>query len=244
MPTSLNTTVELRRHPTRMAILPVGATEQHSAHLPLACDTLIVEGVARRVAEKLDAYCLPTLPFSISHMHRGSRGTIWLRNQTLMAVIRDIAASLIHEGFSQFVILNGHGGNFIVVPIVQDLNLDYPQLLTMTLDAWAPVFQTGVFKAPGPNALTHGDEFEVSCLLHLCPAAVRRKLMQNQTEEIDRDLLKYLPISKLARLTHTGKPGRGTAADGKRAVDCMVEHAARHIQATLRMVARFRKSRR
>lgn len=244
MPTSFNTTAELQRHRTRMAILPVGATEQHSAHLPLACDTLIVEGVARRVAEKLDAYCLPTLPFSISHMHRGSRGTIWLRNQTLTAVIRDIAASLIHEGFSQFVVLNGHGGNFIVLPIVQDLNLDFPQLLTMTLDAWTPVFQTGLFKTPGPTALTHGDEFEVSCLLHLCPAAVRQKLARNQPGQIDRDLLRYLPISKLARLTHTGKPGLGTAADGKRAVDCMVEHAVRYIRATLRNVAKHRKLRR
>ena len=47
MPTALDTTTRLARHKTRLAILPIGATEQHSHHLPLATDTLIVEAVAR-----------------------------------------------------------------------------------------------------------------------------------------------------------------------------------------------------
>src|SRR6266487_2043843 len=104
MLTALNTTLEAQRHKTRMAILPVGATEQHGEHLPLATDTIIIEAVAHGVAEKLDAYCLPGLPFSISHMHRGSRGSVWLRNQTLMAVVRDIAVSVRHDGFKQLVL--------------------------------------------------------------------------------------------------------------------------------------------
>src|SRR5215510_3564632 len=112
--TAENTTDEIRRGRPRMAILPVGATEQHSRHLPLATDTLVVEAVAQRVAKKLNAYCLPALPFSISHMHRGSHGSVWLRNQTLVSVVRDIAVSVRHDGFKQLVLLNGHGGNFIL----------------------------------------------------------------------------------------------------------------------------------
>jgi creatinine amidohydrolase len=238
MLTSLNTTVEVQRHKTRMAILPVGATEQHSAHLPLATDTIIVEAVAQGVAKKLDAYCLPALPFSISHMHRGCRGTVWLRNQTITAVIRDIATSLLHEGFSQFVLINGHGGNFILVPIVQDLNLDFPQLLTMTLDSWTPVAGRGIFAHPDP--LMHADEFETSCMLHLRADAVRRNKLRDNPEQIDRELLRYFPIGKLAARTHAGHPTRARAEDGRRAVDCMIEEAARSIETTIKKVNRIK----
>ncbi len=164
--TALNTTTELKQRRPRLAILPIGATEQHSHHLPLATDTLVVEAVARRVAQKLNAYCLPALPFSISHMHRGCPGTVWLRNSTLAAVAHDLAVSLLHEGFSQFVLFNGHGGNFILMPIVQDLNLEFPKLLTMTHDAWIPVVTGNMF--PQNTSFLHGDEFETSCLLDLC----------------------------------------------------------------------------
>src|ERR1051325_1790708 len=214
-----------------MAILPVGATEQHSAHLPLATDTIIVEAVAQGVAKKLDAYCLPALPFSISHMHRGCRGTVWLRNQTITAVIRDIATCLLHEGFSQFVLINGHGGNFILVPIVQDLNLDFPQLLTMTLDSWTPVAGRGIFAHPDP--LMHADEFETSCMLHLRADAVRRNKLRDNFGKVDRELLRYFPVKKIARFTHAGRPTRADAGKGRRTIECMIEHTAKSIQNTL-----------
>jgi creatinine amidohydrolase len=241
MPTSLNTTAELARHPTRMAILPIGATEQHSKHLPLATDTIIVGEVARRTAEKLKAYCLPVLPFSISHMHRGTRGTIWLRNQTLVSVIRDIAVSLRHEGFSQLVLLNGHGGNFILVPIVQDLNMDFPDLLTLTLDTSVPIRKSGIFE--DMPSMFHADEYETSCILYLYSDAVKRKEFRDQKNEPDRELLRYFPFPKLSSITHTGRPSRATAEKGKRSIECIVEYAVQSIQATLRKVAR-QKSRR
>lgn len=239
MITALNTTGEVRKARPRMAILPVGATEQHSRHLPLATDTLVVETVAVRVAEQLGAYCLPALPYSISHMHRGSSGTVWLRNETLRAVVRDIAVSLRHDGFRELVLLNGHGGNFILVPIVQDLNLDYPDLLVMTLDAWTPVAASGIFEKP--DLLMHADEFETSCILHLLEAAVKKGEIEDQTVPPERELLRYFPISKFSKLTHAGSPSRATAEHGQRAMDCMVEHAVKSIRATLKKTAKHRK---
>jgi len=241
MLTALDTTADVQRHKTTLAILPVGATEQHSEHLPLATDSLAVEAVSRGVAERLDAYCLPTLPYSISHMHRGSRGTVWLRNQTLAAVVRDIALAVRHEGFRQFVILNGHGGNFILVPIVQDLNLDYPDLLTTTLDIWAPIPGSGIFQDPDP--LMHADEFETSVVLHLNERAVRKGKVRDRSDCIDRELLRYFPIKRIARRTHAGHPTRATAEKGRQALTCMIEHAVRSIRSTLEKVERVKKKR-
>ena len=48
---------------------------------------------------------------------------------TLLALLTDLADSLERQGMRKLVLLNGHGGNFILVPIVQDLNLEFPDLL-------------------------------------------------------------------------------------------------------------------
>lgn len=221
-----------------MAILPIGATEQHSAHLPLATDTIFIEAIAQRVAEKLGAYCLPALPFSISHMHRGSQGTVWLRNQTLAAVIRDIAVSLRHDGFKEFVLLNGHGGNFILLPIVQDLNLDFPDLLTLALKPSDFVSESGIF--PAKASWRHADEFETACMLYFHPERVRRSKRCDQAVEPDRELLRFLPFREFARPTHTGRPTTATAEQGRRAVAYVVARSVESIRATLRKAARYR----
>jgi creatinine amidohydrolase len=221
-----------------MAILPVGATEQHGPHLPLATDTLDIEAAALRVAEKLDAYCLPALPFSISHMHRGNRGTVYLRNSTLAAVVRDIASCVRQDGFKQFVILNGHGGNFILTSVVQDLNMDFPDLLTITVDFWNGVRESGIFGELDP--LMHGDEFEVSVMLYLRKELVRKSKLRDATWRIDRELLRYFPIRKLAPSGFVGKPTRGNAKLGRKAFEFMVETSVRSIRETIRKVERVR----
>lgn len=238
MSSSLQTTLELERQKPKMAILPVGATEQHSDHLPGATDTIVIEAVAQRVAKQLGGYCLPTLPFSISHMHRGSRGTIWLRNSTLALVIRDIAVSLRHESFKQLVLLNGHGGNFILLPIVQDLNLEFPDLLTMLFKPSDFISDSGIFKRPA--SWRHGDEVETSYMLFLRPDLVRRKKLRDQKTDPDRELLRYLPFSQFARRTHTGRPTLATADNGRKAIEYITDRTVRAIRSTLRKVARHR----
>lgn len=238
MLTSLNTTEEVRKQRPRMAILPVGATERHGPHLPLATDSIQIETVAHGVAKRLDAYCLPVLPFSISHMHRGCPGGVWLRNETLAAVVRDIAVSVRHDGFKEFVILNGHGGNLVLVAVVQDLNLDFSDLLCVTLDAWLCVANSGIFK--DVSEVMHADEFESSCVLHLRPDAVRKSRLPRKRNEPDREMLRYLPLPKFSRATYTGTPSRADTQKGRRAVEFMIENAAKSIQATLKKVAKAR----
>jgi creatinine amidohydrolase len=236
--TSLSTTEEVRARGPRMAILPVGATEQHGGHLPLVTDSLVIDAVAQVVAQELGAYCLPVLPFSISHMHRGQIGTVWLRNETLQLVIRDIATCLRADGFKELVLLNGHGGNFVLLPIVQDLNLDFPDFLTMLYTPPDYLAGTGIFP---PASWAHGDEFETSSMLYLKPELVRHDKLRDQTVEPDRELLRYLSFQKFSKLTYTGRPTQGTAEKGRRGFECMVQYTVRDIRATLAKVAKHRK---
>ena len=58
----------------------------------------------------------------------------------------------------------------------------------------------------------------------------------------DRELLRYFPFARFSKQTHTGKPSRSSVEQGKRAVDCMVEHSVQTIRATLQKVAKYKKS--
>src|SRR5215218_6791737 len=105
------TTLDFAAANPTMALLPLGATEQHGAHLPCGTDTFQVDYLADEIARHLPIWRLPTIPITVSHMHRGSPGTVWVTNQTLMAVVRDVVLSLRVQGITRVVLLNGHGGN-------------------------------------------------------------------------------------------------------------------------------------
>lgn len=93
------------------AILPVGATEQHGDALPFGTDTFVGEQIARELADELGALLLPALPFGVSIEHMGVPGTLTLSGATLITVLRELTESLVHNGFSEVILLVSHFGN-------------------------------------------------------------------------------------------------------------------------------------
>ena len=58
-----------------VALVPLGATEQHGPHLPFATDTWIGDALVKRLAARLPgAVACPTLPFGCSREHLGFPG--------------------------------------------------------------------------------------------------------------------------------------------------------------------------
>lgn len=101
---------------TDIIILPIGSVENHGPHLPLGTDSLKVAYQAQKVAEKcakegIKVLVAPLIPFGIAPHHMGFPGSITLESETLISLICDVAESLIHHGFKNVIILNGHGGN-------------------------------------------------------------------------------------------------------------------------------------
>lgn len=80
--------------PSSVAVLPVGAIEQHGPHLPLNTDALVAEAAARAVVdqrgEELDLWLLPALAFGRSVEHVWAPGTLSLSTATFAAVLDDI----------------------------------------------------------------------------------------------------------------------------------------------------------
>jgi creatinine amidohydrolase len=96
-----------------VVILPVGSTEAHGPHLPLATDVIISEEMSRRAAGKLkargiEALVLPPLAYSVTDFSSDFPGTISIKKETAAALIRDICVSLYSQGAKLVAIANSH----------------------------------------------------------------------------------------------------------------------------------------
>ena len=116
-----------------MAILPVGAIEQHGPHLPVAVDTCLNEAIVRRGLELmpagLPALVLPTMAVGKSNEHRDFPGTLTLSAETLGRVWYEIGASVRRAGLRKLLLFNSHGGQPQVMQIVaRDLRIDHDML--------------------------------------------------------------------------------------------------------------------
>lgn len=91
-------------------VLPLGSTEQH-AYLSLGVDAILSERVAVEAAEPLGVPVLPAMPFGLVPYFAAFPGSPSLRIETYLAVVRELLDSLHAQGFSRFLVVNGHGGN-------------------------------------------------------------------------------------------------------------------------------------
>jgi creatinine amidohydrolase len=124
-----STWTEVRDADVDVAFLPVGSTEQHGPHAPLATDALTATAVAEAAAARYEgvadeatagedeatargeALVTPTIPVGVSEEHRAFDGTMWVSPDAFRAYVREAAASLGASGIDRVVFVNGHGGN-------------------------------------------------------------------------------------------------------------------------------------
>jgi creatinine amidohydrolase len=97
----------------RVALVPIGSTEQHGPHMTLDTDSAIAEAFARKLGDELgdDAILCPTIRLGMSEHHLAFAGTLTLRAPTLLGLITDVVESLAHHGLKRVLLVNGHGGN-------------------------------------------------------------------------------------------------------------------------------------
>lgn len=107
------------------AVVPIGSVEQH-AYLSLAVDAILAENVAVEAAEPLGVPVFPVIPYGHTPGFMAYPGTVTLRLDTLIALVRDVLDSLHAHGFRRMVIVNGHGGNAPVGSFLGEWIADHP----------------------------------------------------------------------------------------------------------------------
>ena len=125
---------EYLKHDDR-AVLPIGSTEQHG-YLSLSVDTILPEKVSREAAEPLGIPVFPTVNYGITPYFQAYPGTVSLRIETMLALIRDVLDSMVRHGFRRILIVNGHGGNNPVQALASEWMADHPGTMVRFHNWW------------------------------------------------------------------------------------------------------------
>ncbi|MER7577079.1 creatininase family protein [Streptomyces sp. NPDC057798] len=199
----------------QVAVLPVGSFEQHGPFLPLATDTLVACAVAREIAAAYPVHLLPPVTISCSHEHAAWPGTVSISSVTLHAVIRDIAESLRRSGVEALVVVNGHGGNYVLGNVVQESSARGERI---ALFPAAEDWETARERARVDTSLLtdmHAGEIETSILLHTHPEMLRPGYETSDFVADDRRHLLSLGMSAYTDSGVIGRPSLGSAEKGK-----------------------------
>ncbi|MFJ5260325.1 creatininase family protein [Streptomyces sp. NPDC088387] len=199
----------------QVAVLPVGSFEQHGRYLPLATDTLVACALARELAGAYPVHLLPPVTISCSHEHAAWPGTVSISSVTLHAVVRDIAASLSRSGVDTLVLVNGHGGNYVLGNVVQEASARGER---MALFPAAEDWERALERAGVATSLLtdmHAGEIETSILLHTHPELVRPGYESADFVADDRRHLLTLGMSGYTDSGVIGRPSLGSAEKGK-----------------------------
>ncbi|WP_019122324.1 creatininase family protein [Brevibacillus massiliensis] len=169
----------------KIAVIPLGAHEQHGPHMVESCDAVLAEEMGKRLTERLfpEAIMTPTINMGVSSHHLHFPGTISLEPSTLIALLHDMIKSLKGHGIKKFLVLNSHGGNQATLGVAADtltreLGVDFYYAKT-TASAKDVMDRRIESKLYG-----HSCDREVSEALYLAPQLVRQeKLAKGEIQE-------------------------------------------------------------
>jgi creatinine amidohydrolase len=218
--------------------LPIGAIEQHGAHLPLNTDVIVAEELARRIiarwGDEFDLWQLPTVSISLSREHDWAPGTLSLTIQSFVALMRDMARDIVRAlPARNLVIVNGHGGNRgILDNLIRELAGDF------ALNACViHPFDLSKAKTQATSPDVHGGKSETSVMLVLAPHLVRWELIAPAGKSPDEKAISALIFDRGAsfpwrtddpRLAASGVIGEAHAASaelGQAIIDSVVEES-------------------
>lgn len=163
----------------KIAIIPLGAHEQHGPHMVESCDAVLAEEMGRRLTARLhpEAVLTPTINMGVSSHHIHFPGTITLEPTTVIAILRDMIRSLKQHGIHKVLVLNSHGGNQATLGVAADMltrELDVEFYYAKTTASAKDVMDKYIHSKP----YGHSCDREVSEAMYLAPQLVREELLE------------------------------------------------------------------
>lgn len=234
-----------------IAVLPVGATEQHGPHLPLSVDHTILDGIidaaVSLIPKRIPALFLPTMPVGKSNEHSAWPGTLTFSARTFIAMLMDLGDSVAAAGVGKLVFLNSHGGQIAPMDIVaRDLRVRH-RMVTVAASWFAQGVPEGLFSAEEQRYGIHAGDMETSMMLALHGDLVQMEHARNFRVSV-ADIgsgnrhLGLSPAGKLGWMAQdmnaSGACGNASAATAEKG-RAVIDHAARQLVTLLEEVDRL-----
>ncbi len=229
-----------------VALIPMGSTEEHGPTSPMG-DYRVTEVLSRRVAEATGSIMAPIIPFGVGETFRNFPGAVYLRGETLYALLRDVCERLLDQGLDHLLLICGHHGN---VPVVERVARDIRQergirVVMIEHFRWfTPKLLKELYGTENVS-MGHGTEPMISLAMHLFPEDLRMDLAEKE-ERNDFQGLKMKGLDQVEfegvgvniyfnmdELTPNGVLGDysiATPEAGKKMLDTFVETAVKFIE--------------
>ena len=214
-----------------VALLPVGAIEQHGPHLPIETDLRIAESVCLLASALTGAPVLPPVSYGVSIGHTQKwPGTFSLRHQTYIDSICDLAAWLSATGWHRVLLVNGHCGNDACLRVAVDRIRSTTPLLAATRNTWQLTPEIAAAFAHDA-ADWHANCAETSIMLALAPHTVHAERIV-AADDPDRTAGCIFP-HRVAHTSTNGVTGRPSAATAPQGL-LLLEQMGSALAATIR----------
>jgi creatinine amidohydrolase len=207
-----------------VALLPVGATEQHGPHLPTGTDTIVARELCRAVSRRTGCVVLPALPIGCSYGHGTDLpGTLSLTPEQLSDMVRSIAQWAAASGFRRMLAVNGHFGNQAALSIAGDhLRHTNRELRFGVMNWWSlsPAIEAETL-ADGIDV--HANRAETSLMMAVAPDLVRiEELAAGDDPDRSDGLVFRYTAPQLSTNGVTGAPSDASLDLGHRLLEMVV----------------------
>ena len=236
---------ERRLREVDVALLPVGAIEQHGLHLPLDTDAFDADHMARRVAEACSdpkPLVLPLIPYGVSYHHDDFPGTISVGNEALSKMVYDVGMSCARHGITKLVIVNGHGGNTPTLQFAAQLiNRNANIFTAVDTGETSDVDLAELCETPND---VHAGEIETSTALAVRPDLVRMDRAERFVPDFSNQYLDfsarrsvewYARTLKISPNGVLGDPTLASAEKGRRMWKIMVANLVELVEELKRL---------
>ncbi len=207
---------------TPIVLVPVGSTEQHGPHLPIATDTLIAEEIVERAIHRTDGLMVgPTIAISASGEHGDFPGTLSIGAAVMADVVLELGRSA--DWAAGVVFVNGHGGNYSPVSKAVAMLCEEGR----NVMAWWPKWPT---RRDGGPADLHAGRIETSLLLAIDPGLVRLELAAPGADT-DIATLRAAGVKAVSPSGVLGDPSGASGREGERFIASFVDDLVNDIEA-------------
>ena len=225
-----------------LILAPIAACEQHSGHLPVFTDSILVGAVADGVERNLrgQVLLLPVLWMGASEHHLPFGGTLTATLPTYELMLMDLLSPLLKDGFSRIMLLNGHGGNIDPLHMaLRRLDALFPKAVLTGAAYWEIAEAEIAAQCLGPRkVMGHACEIETSMMMHLRPDLVRTELILDDPDETPEAITGLFWARDFGRRTDhgaVGYPEKANAERGRAMLEGVVQKVTEVVIQTLRL---------